>query len=257
MSVRSLSLRLWLGTRSLGCCPRSGSFRCPGWRKSFAHTTTRKLLTRRFGCAFALVGFPSIGGIFLGPRLIVTRVATWTYAVASAAGFLQFGLNFGEEAGAATEVWIMRACIVQGLQQIWVSALWYWGYTLNGQDPTKYVPPRAICYVVFPLAAMSFTFAALLFKGLPEYYRQIPPYVPNFFKTLVRRKLVLWFWVSEILRSYWLSGPYGRNWQFLWSAIGIPTWSIVVMIIIFFIGIWGLLMGILISMSFPHSYIRI
>lgn len=143
----------------------------------------------------------------------------------------------------------MRACIVQGLQQIWVSALWYWGYTLNGQDPTKYVPPRAICYVVFPLAAMSFTFAALLFKGLPEYYRQIPPYVPNFFKTLVRRKLVLWFWVSEILRSYWLSGPYGRNWQFLWSAIGIPTWSIVVMIIIFFIGIWGLLMGILISTS--------
>lgn len=41
------------------------------------------------------------------------------YAIASSAGFLFFGLNFGEEAGAATEVWVTRACIVQGLQQIW------------------------------------------------------------------------------------------------------------------------------------------
>lgn len=41
------------------------------------------------------------------------------YAIASAAGFLFFGLNFGEEAGAATEVWVTRACVVQGLQQIW------------------------------------------------------------------------------------------------------------------------------------------
>lgn len=39
--------------------------------------------------------------------------------MASAAGFLFFGCNFGEEAGAATEVWVLRACIVQGLQQVW------------------------------------------------------------------------------------------------------------------------------------------
>lgn len=144
------------------------------------------------------------------------------------------------------------------LADLTVSALWFWGYTLNGQDPTKYQPPQAILYVVWPLAAVSLFFSWLLFAGLPEYYRQIPPYVPNFFKTLVRRKLVIWFLVSEILRSYWLSGPYGRNWQFLWSAIEIPLWSIVVMIAIFFIGIWGLLMGILISMSihFPHSSTR-
>lgn len=76
---------------------------------------------------------------------------------------------------------------------------------------------------------------------------QIPPYVPNFFKTLVRRKLVVWFLISEVLRSYWLSGPYGRNWQFLWSAVGVPSWAVVIMITVFFIGIWGLLMGILIS----------
>ncbi len=40
----------------------------------------------------------------------------------------------------------------------------------------------------------------------PEYYRQTPPKVPSFLKTLFRRKLVLWFLASEILRDYWLSG---------------------------------------------------
>jgi hypothetical protein len=39
-----------------------------------------------------------------------------------------------------------------------------------------------------------------------EYYRQTPPKVPHFLKTLFRRKLVLWFLASEILRDYWLSG---------------------------------------------------
>ena len=39
-----------------------------------------------------------------------------------------------------------------------------------------------------------------------EYYRQTPPKVPHFLKTLFRRKLVLWFLVSEVLRDYWLSG---------------------------------------------------
>jgi alpha-1,3-glucan synthase len=93
--------------------------------------------------------------------------------VASAAGFLFFGCNFGEEAGAATEVWVLRACIVQGLQQVWVSALWYWGSTLAGKDPKTYVTPVYIIYAVWPLAVMSITFAYLMFFGLPDYYRQV------------------------------------------------------------------------------------
>jgi hypothetical protein len=46
----------------------------------------------------------------------------------------------------------------------------------------------------------------LIFSFHLEYYRQTPPKVPHFLKTLVRRKLVLWFLASEILRDYWLSG---------------------------------------------------
>lgn len=56
---------------------------------------------------------------------------------------------------------------------ITVSALWYWGYTLNGIDPTRYVVPRAIMYVVWPLAVISLGFAYLMFWGVPDYYRQV------------------------------------------------------------------------------------
>lgn len=46
----------------------------------------------------------------------------------------------------------------------------------------------------------------LLMCLFTDYYRQTPPKVPNFLKTLFRRKIVLWFLGSEILRDYWLSG---------------------------------------------------
>ena len=79
--------------------------------------------------------------------------------------------------------------------------------------------------------------------------------MPNFFKTLFRRKLVIWFLISEILRNYWLTGPYGRSWQFLWSLSAVPRWAVVVEIVIFFIGVWGLLMGLLIKYSKVHSWL--
>lgn len=208
-----------------------------------------------YAIAFFLIGLPSLHGPFTGPQKIITSVATWFYAVASAAGFLFFGCNFGEEAGAATEVWILRACIVQGLQQVWVSVLWYWGSTLSGKDPKDYISPTYVLYAVWPLAVMSIIFAYLMFWGLPEYYRQIPPYVPNFFKTLFRRKLVWWFLISEILRDYWLSGPYGRNWSYLWNKTNMPQWAVVILIVIFFIGIWGLVLGVLIKYSKVHSWL--
>ena len=52
--------------------------------------------------------------------------------------------------------------------------------------------PWWIVLIVWPLAVMSFVFAYLMLYGLPDYYRQTPPKVPNFLHTLVRRKIVLW-----------------------------------------------------------------
>lgn len=99
----------------------------------------------------------------------------------------------------------MRACIVQGSQQVWVAALWYWGNHLAGSSSSASAPWWVVL-IVWPLAVMSIVFAYLMLYGLPDYYRQSPPKVPNFLKTLFRRKLVLWFLGSEILRDYWLSG---------------------------------------------------
>ena len=103
---------------------------------------------------------------------------------------------------------MMRACIVQGSQQVWVAALWYWGYQLSSVS-TGYVMPWWIVLIVWPLAVMSCLFAYLMLYGLPgtypyvdytcylaygslDYYRQAPPKVPHFLRTLFRRKIVLW-----------------------------------------------------------------
>ena len=119
-----------------------------------------------FSVAFLLIGLPYVSKSLLPAHDILSNVATWSYAVASAAGFAFFGLNFGEEAGAATEVWILRACIVQGSQQIWVAALWYWGDKLNNVLPGAFTP-RWIIFVVWPLSALCLLFMILLLRGLP------------------------------------------------------------------------------------------
>ncbi|KAF9535312.1 modular protein with glycoside hydrolase family 13 and glycosyltransferase family 5 domains [Crepidotus variabilis] len=206
-----------------------------------------------FGLAFFLIALPSVSSTIAPAHRALANVATWCYAVASAAGFLFFGLNFGEEAGAATEVWTLRACIVQGSQQVWVAALWYWGYNLNGRDD-GYIPPWWIVLILWPLAFAAFAFAYLMLYGLPEYYRQTPPKVPHFLKTLFRRKLVLWFLASEILRDYWLSGPYGRNWSFLW-AVPIPKYQILILVIIFFVFVWAALLFVLTYFSKTHTWL--
>ncbi|KAL1689446.1 glycoside hydrolase family 13 and glycosyltransferase family 5 protein [Schizophyllum commune] len=206
-----------------------------------------------FGIAFFLIGLPYAISALDDAREGITNGATWAYAIASAGSFAFFGLNFGEEAGAATEVWMLRACIVQGSQQIWVAALWYWGHNLAGKDDAYRAPWWVAC-IAFPLAAMSFLFFWLLYHGLPEYYRQKPPQVPQFLKTMFRRHLVLWFLASEILRDYWLSVPYGRNWTYLWS-VPIPVWQTVVLVIVFFVFVWALLMFVLTHFAKTHTWL--
>lgn len=51
-----------------------------------------------FGLAFFLIGLPSVASTIHPAHHVLSNVATWCYAIASAASFLFFGLNFGEEA---------------------------------------------------------------------------------------------------------------------------------------------------------------
>lgn len=70
--------------------------------------------------------------------------------------------------------------------------------------------PSAICY---PIAIFLCGIGLLLIFGLPDYYRQKPGKVPSFYKSLFRRKIVLWNFVAVILQNFFLSAPYGRNWS--------------------------------------------
>jgi len=51
-----------------------------------------------FGFAFFLIGLPSLSQSLHPAHKILASAGTWCYAVGSAAAFLFFGLNFGEEA---------------------------------------------------------------------------------------------------------------------------------------------------------------
>lgn len=51
-----------------------------------------------FGLGFFLIGLPSLTQSLHPAHTILSSLATWCYAIASAAAFLFFGLNFGEEA---------------------------------------------------------------------------------------------------------------------------------------------------------------
>ncbi|KAI9612355.1 hypothetical protein KEM48_004086 [Puccinia striiformis f. sp. tritici PST-130] len=194
-----------------------------------------------FGLAFVFIGLPSLSEnlkqYFRRHPLAVA--ASGFYSFASSAGFLFFSSNFGEEAGGTTDAWVRRACIVQGTQQVWVGAL---------------CTPGWINAITLTLGAGCFFIAYILFTGLPKYYRNVPGTVPNFTRALFRRKLVLWYLAAEILRNYWLSGPYGRNWNFLWTretSFGVTLF----LLLFFFVGVWGVTIWGLSVASKSHTWL--
>lgn len=68
----------------------------------------------------------------------------------------------------------------------------------------------AIC---LPIAVFLWAIGLLIFVGLPNYYRQTPGKVPSFYKSVFRRKIILWNFAVVIIQNWFLSAPYGRNWS--------------------------------------------
>ncbi|ORY78163.1 cell wall alpha-1,3-glucan synthase ags1 [Protomyces lactucae-debilis] len=209
--------------------------------------------------AFFMIGLPGFSALY-GARDWINAIGTWFYAVGSASGSLYFALNFGDEGGASTQTWIVRACMVQGTQQIWGSALWYWGEKLTADTSDETLAGAtqqteiAVTGIVLFLAVFMAATGLLLAKGLPDYYRQLPGRIPAFYISLVRRKLVLWFMVATILQNYWLSTLYGRSWRYLWSSPYINTGVIFALVIVFFLIIWGIILYGLAVISKTHSW---
>ncbi|WBW72795.1 prospore membrane alpha-1,3-glucan synthase Mok12 [Schizosaccharomyces osmophilus] len=189
-----------------------------------------------FGLSFFLV---SITHFFQKTNAcsILQHIAAYVYAISSSTGSLYFAWNFGAEGGIATHHWIVRACLVHGVQQIWSAILWAWGDLISKKDTGQKVGPGIFAGGLVASVA-CFCLAYVTFVGLPTYYRQSPSIIPAFYRSLSKRSIVLWFFIAQILSNYWLAVPYGQAWRFFWNTSHTPFWGIVVLLLIFFIAVW-------------------
>lgn len=83
-----------------------------------------------YGLAFLIIGVAHFEPNSYA-RGWIQNVGSGIYAAASSSGSIFFALNFGDESGAPVKKWVFRACVIQGTQQAYVIALWYWGSTLT------------------------------------------------------------------------------------------------------------------------------
>ncbi|KAK4652703.1 Cell wall alpha-1,3-glucan synthase ags1 [Podospora pseudocomata] len=211
-----------------------------------------------YGLAFLFAGCAPFAQSFYA-RGWVQNTASGLYAAASSSGSMFFALNFGDEGGAPVRTWVIRACAVQGVQQIYISGLWYWGSLLSSYDSNGIPMARAsntiVSAVCLPVAVLMMALAVVTHLGLPDYYRQTPGSIPSFFKSVFRRKLIICFLVSVIIQNYWLSSNYGRSWRFLWTTAHAQPWQILLLIILFFGLIWIALFWQLAHLSREHSWL--
>ena len=231
------------------------------------------LLFRRFQSRLALslpFGFYGLAFLFIAlahfspnsnTRGWIQNVGTAWYAVASSSGSIFFGLNFGDEGGAPQKTWMLRACIIQGTQQIYVVALWAWGSYLSKRNMEGLLASEPvssswkITAICVPIACLLWACGVIVWFGLPSFYRQHPGHIPSFYAGVMRRKIILWFFVTVLVQNFFLSAPYGRNWSFLFSSQAAPTWAIVLLVLLFFIGVWAGMLSVFAKLSQAHSWI--
>ncbi|CRG86853.1 alpha-1,3-glucan synthase [Talaromyces islandicus] len=213
-----------------------------------------------YGLAFILIGIAHFEHN-PGNRGWIQNVASGVYATASSSGSIFFSLNFGDESGAPVKDWVFRACVIQGTQQLYIVGLWYWGSSLSRQTQAgvsnvqSIINTWKITAITIPIAVLLWGIGLLLAFGLPDYYRQTPGKVASFYRSIYRRKIILWFFVTVIIQNFFMSAPYGRNWSFLWSSNHASTWQIFLLVVLFFVFVWSIMLGIMCFLSKSHSWI--
>lgn len=211
-----------------------------------------------YGAAFLVLGIIPYTTVSF-QITVLQNLATALYAVASSSGFLFFTQNFLTEGGNPVRSWMFRACTIQGTQQLYIAALWYWGsYASSLQDNGVTLissSSRVVTYVCLPIAAALWAVAVVLFIGLPDAYRSKPGYVSAFYRSLMRRKVVVWFLVVAFIQNYFLSAPYGRSWSYLWSSSSAPPWAIAILVVFFFVVVWAIILAIMAYLSTEHSWL--
>jgi alpha-1,3-glucan synthase len=194
---------------------------------------------------------------------------------ASSSGSLFTALNFGAEGkwlapdwlsnaylvtsvlgGATVKSWVYRASIIQGTQQILLAALFYWARTASSSiRENANATSTKLTAIALPISALLWFVGIALSLSLPLYYRQRPGKIPAFYTALLRRPITAWFFITVVMQNYFLSIPYGRNWTYLWSSKYAPTWTIVLLIVLFFIILWMLVLAFFSRLSKAHPWI--
>jgi alpha-1,3-glucan synthase len=144
-----------------------------------------------------------------------------------------------------------------------VAALWFWGSTLSAistsgavSSPfTVFVSSPKLAAITTPIAVLLWIFGLIIALGLPDYYRQAPGTVPSFYIALSRRKIVIWTLLTVVVQNFFLSAPYGRNWQFLWTSRATPAWTILLLVVLFFVVFWAIVLRIFARLTVQHSWI--
>ncbi|RAK95230.1 alpha-1,3-glucan synthase Ags3 [Aspergillus ibericus CBS 121593] len=208
--------------------------------------------------AFLIIGVSPFGITSVG-RAWAQNVAAGVYAIASSSGSLFFALNFGDQGAVPVKDWMFRASMIQGIQQIYTVALWFWSSKVTAAEvggvSVAALSSWRLTAVVMPIAALCFGIGVLLALGLPNYYRQSPSRILSFYTSLFRRRIILWFFFMVIVQNWFLSAAVGRNWSFLWSSKHAKPWEIVILIVGFFIVLWVLILFLFRALSKEHSWI--
>ncbi len=213
-----------------------------------------------YGLALLLIGVAP----FASPtgREWTQNVGTAFYALASSSGAFFFALNFGDEGGAQIKAWVFRACVIQGSQQIYVVALWWWGSAIsrstskgNVINDGGFAGTWKVTAIMIPIALLLWCAGLALWTGLPSYYRQMPGTMPSFYKSVYKRKVITWFLITTIIQNFFLSAPYGRNWAFLFSSQHAESWQVFLLVLVFFIGVWAAFLAVFGHLSKSHSWI--
>jgi alpha-1,3-glucan synthase len=211
-----------------------------------------------YSMAFIIIGVSPYALSNLG-QTWAQNIAAGVYSAASSSGSLFFALNFGDQGAVPVKDWMFRASLIQGLQQIYTVALWFWSSRVTavevGGISTAALNSWKLTAVVMPIAAVCFIIGVLLALGLPKYYRQAPGKILFFYTSLFRRRIVLWFFFMVIIQNWFLASAFGRNWSFLWSSNHAKTWEIVVLVVFFFIVVWVAAMVLFRFLSKEHSWI--
>ncbi|CAJ2501836.1 Uu.00g046890.m01.CDS01 [Anthostomella pinea] len=213
-----------------------------------------------YGVAFLILGASPFANT-IGGRGWMQNVATGLYAVASSSGALAFAFNFGDEGGSPVTTWIYRATIIQGLQQIYSLGLWAWGSIIStstaagqAQSASLAASPYLMA-VCAPIAVILWAVGLLLFLGLPDYYRETPGAVPMLWRSLAKRRTIVWFLFAVVLQNYFLSAPYGRNWFFLFGSQHVSTGAVVLLALGFFGLAWTAILFVLSFFSRSHPWL--